>query len=107
MAISYKNPFIGGLVRRAGRRHLAACAVRGRMPGWSAGRRGLNVHKGLQRTLGEYIAGVPGGDFAYSENQLRELLIDRCEPDILWNDATCNDEPAPVVRRLRGVIPGR
>ena len=47
-----------------------------------------------QRTLGEYIAGVPGGEFpAYSEGQLREL-IERYELDILWNDITwCNDLP--------------
>jgi alpha-L-fucosidase len=38
------------------------------------------------RTLVQFMGSVPGGDYpAYAEAQVREL-IDRYEPDILWND---------------------
>ncbi|HEX3675068.1 MAG TPA: alpha-L-fucosidase [Rhizomicrobium sp.] len=38
------------------------------------------------RTLGDFMAGVPGGDYpAYAEAQTREL-IDRYRPSVLWND---------------------
>ena len=94
----HENPFIKGWSTERDVVGDLARAVRGRgmrFGVYFSGGVDWSWHKGPQRTLGEYIAGVPGGDFpAYSENQLREL-IDRCEPDILWNDVTwCNDEPA-------------
>jgi alpha-L-fucosidase len=38
------------------------------------------------RTLGDFLASTPGGDYpAYAEAQTREL-IERYEPSVLWND---------------------
>ncbi len=94
----YKNPFIndwfterdvvGDLARAVRRQGM-------RFGAYFSGGLDWSWHKKPQRTLGEYIAGVPGGDFpAYSEHQFREL-IDRYELDILWNDITwCHNEPA-------------
>lgn len=48
------------------------------------------------RTLGDFIASTPGGDYpAYAMAQVREL-IDRYEPSVLWNDISWPTRPGPL-----------
>jgi alpha-L-fucosidase len=50
------------------------------------------------RTLVQFIGSTPGGDYpAYAEAQVREL-IERYEPDILWNDIAW---PTPLPKLLK------
>ena len=50
------------------------------------------------RTLGDFIASTPGGDYpAYAMAQVREL-IDRYEPSVLWNDISWPTRPGPLYR---------
>lgn len=94
----HKNPFIDNWFTERDVVGDLARAVRKqgmRFGAYFSGGLDWSWHKEPQRTLGEYMVGVPGGDFpAYSEIQFREL-IDRYELDILWNDITwCNNEPS-------------
>lgn len=58
---------------------------------WTFNRRPL-------RTLGDFIASTPGGDYpAYAMAQVREL-IDRYEPSVLWNDISWPTRPGPLYR---------
>ena len=50
------------------------------------------------RTLGDFIASTPGGDYpTYAMAQVREL-IDRYEPSVLWNDISWPTRPGPLYR---------
>lgn len=58
---------------------------------WTFNRRPL-------RTLGDFMASTPGGDYpAYAMAQVREL-IDRYEPSVLWNDISWPTRAGPLYR---------
>lgn len=50
------------------------------------------------RTLGDFLASTPGGDYpAYAMAQVREL-IERYEPSVLWNDISWPTRAGPLYR---------
>jgi alpha-L-fucosidase len=58
---------------------------------WTFNRRPL-------RTLGDFLASTPGGEYpAYAMAQVREL-IDRYEPSVLWNDISWPTRAGPLYR---------
>jgi alpha-L-fucosidase len=50
------------------------------------------------RTLCDVMASVPGGDYpAYADAQVREL-VERCAPEVLWNDIAWPSRPEALWR---------
>jgi alpha-L-fucosidase len=50
------------------------------------------------RTLGDFLASTPGGDYpAYAMAQVREL-IERYEPSVLWNDISWPTRPGALYK---------
>ncbi len=52
------------------------------------------------RTLVEFVSSVPGGDYPrYAEAQVREL-IERYEPEVLWNDISWPTGSGPMLQLM-------